>query len=70
MVADPAEDDTICHVRLAPGAAAGAVIAVDAIVLSAFGDRVLGNDNAEIEDADESGSCWTSTTRRVRSGTL
>ena len=34
-------------------AAAGTMTAVDAILLSAFEDRVLGNDLAKVEDPDE-----------------
>ena len=70
MIADAANDDPVRHVHLAFRAAAGAVSAIDAVLLSAFENRMLGDDGAEIEDADQIGSCWTSTTRRVRSGTL
>jgi hypothetical protein len=49
-------------------AATDAVAAIDMILLSALKDGVLGDDVAEIEDI-RSGSCCTSTTRRVRSGT-
>src|SRR5438105_8707833 len=55
MVADAANDDPARHARLAFCAAAGAVTAIDAVLLATFKDRMLGDDVAQIEDADQIG---------------
>jgi hypothetical protein len=53
MVTDAADGDPRVH--LAPGAAVGAVAAIDTILLSTFKNGMLGDDVAEIEDADQIG---------------
>jgi len=53
MVADAANDDSARRVRLAFRTAAGAVTAIDAVLLATFENRMLGNDIAEIEDPDQ-----------------
>jgi hypothetical protein len=63
MVADPPDGDPCRADSLSPGAAAGAVAAIDPVLLAALDHRVLSDDIA-------AGSCWTSTTLLVRSGTL
>jgi hypothetical protein len=70
MITDAPNDDAAGCMGFAFCAAAGAVTAIDAVLLSAFENGMLGDDGAEIEDADQIGSCWTSTILRVRSGTL
>jgi hypothetical protein len=55
MVADAANDDPARHVRPTFRAAAGAVTAIDAILLSTFENGMLGDDIAVIEDADQIG---------------
>ena len=55
MVADAANDDPAWCVDLAFRAAAGAVAAIDAVLLSALKNGMLGDDGAEIEDADQIG---------------
>jgi len=55
MVADAANDDPARHARLAFCAAAGAVTAIDAVLLTTFENRMLGDDVAQIEDADQIG---------------
>jgi hypothetical protein len=52
MVADPPDGDSSRAGRLAPGAAAGAVAAIDPVLLAALDHRVLGDDRAEVEDPD------------------
>lgn len=49
MVADAANDDPTRHARLAFCAAAGAVTAIDAVLLATFENRMLGDDVAQIE---------------------
>ena len=55
MIADAANDDPAGHVHLAFRAAARAVSAIDAVLLAAFENGMLGDDGAEIEDADQIG---------------
>ena len=55
MVADAANGDPSRHVHLALRAAAGAVAAIDAVLLSTFENGMLGDDVAEIEDTDQIG---------------
>ena len=45
----------VTRVHLALRAAAGAVAAIDAVLLSTFKDGMLGDDVAEIEDTDQIG---------------
>jgi hypothetical protein len=52
MVADAADRDPGGDTGPAFCDAAGAVAAVDAVLLAAFKDGMLGDDIAEIEDAD------------------
>ncbi len=55
MITDAANDDPARCVGLAFRAAAGAVTTIDAVLLSAFENGMLGDDGAEIEDADQIG---------------
>src|SRR5216684_6690864 len=55
MVADTADGDPGRRVQLVLGAAAGAVAAIDAVLLSTFEDGMFGDDVAEIEDTDQIG---------------
>jgi hypothetical protein len=55
MVTDTANDDPARCGDLAFSAAAGAVPAIDAVLLSPLKDGVLGDDGAQIEDADQIG---------------
>jgi hypothetical protein len=55
MVADAADDDPAHPVFLAFRTAAGAVTAIDPVLLSAFENGMLGNDGAAVEDADQIG---------------
>ena len=55
MVADAANGDPARQVRLAFRAAAGAVAAIDAVLPSTFENGMLGDDVAEIKDADQIG---------------
>ena len=70
MIANPADGNPGRHVDLALRAAAGAVTAINAILLSPFKYRMLGDDGSEIEDTDQVGQLLDLETRRVRSGTL
>src|SRR5580704_18024111 len=53
MVTDAANDDPARCISLAFRAAAGAVTAIDTVLLSAFENGMLGDDGAEVEDADQ-----------------
>ena len=55
MIADAANDDPARYARLALCAAAGAVTAIDAVLLTTFENRMLGDDVAQIDDADQIG---------------
>ena len=55
MITDAANDDPARCVGLAFRAAAGAVTTIDAVLLSAFENGMLGDDGAEIENADQIG---------------
>jgi hypothetical protein len=55
MVADATDDDPGRCVPLALAAAAGTVTGIDAVLLSAFENGMLGDDGAEIEDTDPVG---------------
>jgi hypothetical protein len=55
MVADATDGDAGRRVQLALSAAAGAVAAIDAVLLSAFENGMLGDDVAEIKDTDQVG---------------
>lgn len=55
MIADPPDGDAGSTHGLAPGAAAGAVVAIDAVLLAALDHRMLGDDRAEAEDPDQIG---------------
>jgi hypothetical protein len=69
MVADATDGDAGRRVQLMLGAAAGAVAAIDAVLLSAFENGMLGDDVAEIKDTDQVGElldvgatpCWRAT---------
>ena len=53
MIADAADGDPGRRVHLALRAAAGSVAAIDAVLLSTFENRMLGDDVAEIKDTDQ-----------------
>ena len=55
MVADAANGNPSRRVHLALRAAAGAVAAIDAVLLSTFENGMLGDDVAEIKDTDQIG---------------
>jgi len=55
MIADAADGDPSRHVHRALRTAAGAVAAIDAVLLSTFENGVFGDNVAEIEDADQIG---------------
>src|SRR6202021_787179 len=55
MIADAADSDPGGRVHLARRAAAGAVAAIDTVLLSTFEDGMLSDDVAEIEDTDQIG---------------
>ena len=55
MVADATDGDAGRRVQLALSAAAGAVAAIDAVLLSAFENGMLGDDVADIKDTDQVG---------------
>src|SRR5689334_19248192 len=50
-----ADDDPGRCVQLALGAAAGAVTTINAVLLSAFENGMLGDDGAQIEDTNQIG---------------
>ena len=55
MVTNAADGDPGRCARLALRAATGAVTAIDAVLLTTFENRMLGDDVAQIEDADQIG---------------
>src|SRR6202021_1428866 len=55
MTADAADSDPGGRVHLARLSAAGAVAAIDTVLLSTFEDGMLSDDVAEIEDTDQIG---------------
>ena len=56
MIAEPADSDVYRDTGPPPGTvAAGTVAAIDTVLLAAFDDRVLGDDAAKLEDADQVG---------------
>src|SRR6516164_6162934 len=54
MIADPPDRDPGCDAGTVPrAAAAGAMIAINAILPAPVEDGMLGNDSSEVEDTDQ-----------------
>lgn len=53
-----------------PGRSPLPVVGIDAVLSPALHNRVAHHEPAAVEDTDRAGNRCTSTTRRVRSGTL
>ncbi len=70
-IADLADDDlVISRMTHRPRGSAAAMGSINPILPAPFQDRMGGDEPFLIEDADLVGELGTSTTRRVRSGTL